>query len=194
MGIHPRSIVLVVGLGTLAASCQHDEERSGLAAGSRPNILLIVADDLGYQDLSPFGGEIRTPTIEGLAGSGVVLTNFYSSVACQPTRAMLMSGADHHIAGVGSQGRVIEGNSAYQNRLTERVASIAERLSALDYHTYMAGKWHLGEGAGQTPADRGFERSFVLLQPGAFHFDMIPYGANASATYQDFGVQLESLH
>ena len=193
MGIHPRSIVLVVGLGTLAASCQHDEERSGLAAGSRPNILLIVADDLGYQDLSPFGGEIRTPTIEGLAGSGVVLTNFYSSVACQPTRAMLMSGADHHIAGVGSQGRVIEGNSAYQNRLTERVASIAERLSALDYHTYMAGKWHLGEGAGQTPADRGFERSFVLLQPGAFHFDMIPYGANASATYQDDGVQVESL-
>jgi arylsulfatase len=173
--------------------CQRSDEPSGLAAGSRPNILLIVADDLGYQDLSLLGGEIQTPTIDGLAGSGVVLTNFYSSVACQPTRAMLMSGADHHIAGVGSQGRVIEGNPAYQNRLTERVASVAERMSELGYHTYMAGKWHLGEGAGQTPADRGFERSFVLLQPGAFHFDMVPYGPNASATYQDDGVRVESL-
>jgi arylsulfatase len=192
MGIRARAVVLAVGLAVLAG-CQRDEARSGLAAGSRPNLLLIVADDLGYQDLSVFGGEIRTPTLDGLAASGVVLTNFYSSVSCQPTRAMLMSGADHHIAGVGSQSRVIDGNPAYQNRLTERVASIAERLSELGYRTYMAGKWHLGEGAGQTPADRGFERSFVLLQPGAFHFDMIPYGPNASVTYQNDGVQVESL-
>lgn len=192
MPIRPHSVVLVIALAVLAA-CQHGDAPTGLAAGSRPNILLIVADDLGYQDLSAFGGEIQTPTIDGLASSGIVLTNFYSSVACQPTRAMLMSGTDHHIAGVGSQGRFIEGNPAYQNRLTERVASVAERMGELGYHTYMAGKWHLGEGAGQTPADRGFERSFVLLQPGAFHFDMIPYGPNASATYQDDGVRLESL-
>jgi arylsulfatase len=191
MGIQPR-LVLLVGLATLAG-CEPDEVRSELAAGSRPNILLIVADDLGYQDLSVFGGEIRTPTIDALAASGVVLTNFYSSVACQPTRAMLMSGADHHLAGVGSQGRFIDGNPSYQNRLTERVASIAERMSELDYHTYMAGKWHLGERAGQAPADRGFERSFVLLQPGAFHFDLIPYGANAAVTYQDDGVEVQSL-
>ncbi len=180
------SLIVLVG-------CQRDEVRSGLTAGSRPNILLIVADDLGYQDLSAFGGEIPTPNIDALAAAGVVLTNFYSSVACQPTRAMLMSGTDHHLAGVGSQARFIEGNSSYQNRLTERVASIAERMGALDYHTYMAGKWHLGDRSGQTPADRGFERSFVLLQPGAFHFDMISYGANAPVTYQDDGVQVESL-
>jgi arylsulfatase A-like enzyme len=192
MIIRPRSVLLVACLAVPAA-CEHDEARIGLAAGSRPNILLIVADDLGYQDLSMFGGEIRTPNIDALATSGVVLTNFYSSVACQPTRAMLMSGADHHIAGVGSQGRVIDGNSAYQNRLTERVASIAERMSELNYHTYMTGKWHLGDQPGQTPADRGFDRSFVLLQPGAFHFDLIGYGADAPPTYQDDGVQVESL-
>lgn len=185
--------VLLIGAFALLAACRPDDGPGGLVAGSRPNILLIVGDDLGYQDLSLFGGEIQTPTIDGLADSGLVLTNFYSSVACQPTRAMLMSGADHHIAGVGSQGRVVEGNPAYQNRLAERVASVAERMSELGYHTYMAGKWHLGEAAGQTPADRGFERSFVLLQPGAFHFDMIPYGPNASATYQDDGVPVESL-
>jgi arylsulfatase len=178
---------------TVLVGCQHDEARGDLVAGSRPNILLIVADDLGYQDLSAFGGEIQTPNIDALAAKGVVFTNFYVSVACQPTRAMLMSGTDHHLAGVGSQGRFIEGNPSYQNRLTERVASIAERMSELDYHTYMAGKWHLGERPGQTPADRGFERSFVLLQPGAFHFDMISYGANAAVTYQDDGVQVESL-
>jgi arylsulfatase A-like enzyme len=198
MRIRACSGVLVAGLAALAgcdqgAGPQQDAGPTGLAAGSRPNILLIVADDLGYQDLGLFGGEIRTPAIDGLAASGVVLSNFYASVACQPTRAMLMSGADHHIAGVGSQGRVIEDNPAYQNRLTARVASIAERLSDLDYHTSMAGKWHLGEQAGQTPADRGFERSFVLLQPGAFHFDLVSYGANAAVTYQDDGVELTSL-
>jgi arylsulfatase len=192
MMIRPRSVLWVASLAVLAG-CQQDEGRSGLAPGSRPNILLIVADDLGYQDLSLFGGEIRTPNIDALAASGVVLTSFYASVACQPTRAMLMSGADHHVAGVGSQGRLIEGNPAYQNRLTERVASIAERLSELDYHTYMAGKWHLGDRTGQAPADRGFEHSFVLLQPGAFHFDMIGYGANVPATYQDDGVEQQSL-
>lgn len=139
----------------LFAALPPGEGWSQPAAGSRPNILLIVADDLGYQDLGAFGGEIETPTIDSLAASGLVFTNFYALVACQPTRAMLMSGTDHHIAGVGSQGRVIEGNLAYQNRLTERVASIAERMRELDYHTYMAGKWHLGEQPGRTESAAG---------------------------------------
>lgn len=192
MRISARSVLLLASVALLAAF-KPEQGWTQLETGSRPNILLIVADDLGYQDLSVFGGEIRTPNIDALAASGVVFTNFYVLVACQPTRAMLMSGTDHHIAGVGSQGRVIEGNPAYQNRLTERVASIAERMRELGYHTYMAGKWHLGEQPGQTPADRGFERSFVLLQPGAFHFDKIAYGANVSVTYQDDGVEVETL-
>ncbi|MGV3591138.1 MAG: arylsulfatase [Gammaproteobacteria bacterium] len=166
---------------------------TGLTPGSRPNILLIVADDLGYQDLSIFGGEMQTPNIDRLFTSGVMMTQFYVSVACQPTRAMLMSGMDHHLAGVGSQGRFIEGNASYQNRLTPGVASTAERMAALGYHTSMVGKWHLGLAEGEAPADRGFERSFVLLEPGAFHFDMIGYGSREGVHYEEDGVPLMSL-
>lgn len=166
---------------------------TGLAPGSRPNILLIVADDLGYQDLGVFGGDINTPNIDALFNSGVMLTQFYVAASCQPTRAMLLSGMDHHLAGVGAQGRVIEGNMSYQNRLTENVASLAERMSALDYHTSMIGKWHLGSADGQTPADRGFERSFVVLEAGAFHFDLIGYGARDGVHYEDDGEPVASL-
>jgi arylsulfatase len=165
----------------------------GLAPGARPNILLIVADDLGYQDLGVFGSEIRTPTIDRLAAEGLILSRFYTSVACQPTRAMLHSGTDNHLAGVGRQGGYTPDELGYEGFLTRRVASVAERMAALDYHAYMVGKWHLGEREGQTPADRGFERSFVLLQAGAFHFGMIPYGTNAGPTYQLDGETLESL-
>ncbi|MEY4641855.1 MAG: hypothetical protein RLZZ227_1849 [Pseudomonadota bacterium] len=201
--------LFVVGTLLLASACQRAEPTlqstpapqpapaasaaSGLAPGSRPNILLIVADDLGYQDLSAFGGEIPTPNIDALFQSGVMMTQFYVSVACQPTRAMLMSGTDHHLAGVGAQGRVVEGSPAYQNRLTQNVASIAERLAALDYHTSMIGKWHLGLAEGEAPADRGFERSFVLLEPGAFHFDMIGYSARDAVHYEDDGVPVNAL-
>lgn len=167
----------------------------GLTPGSRPNILLIVGDDLGYLDIGYYGSEIRTPNIDALAAQGVILTNFYSSVACQPTRAMLMSGAHNHLAGVGSQGRVVEGNPRYQNRLSDRVVSLADRMRDAGYNTYMSGKWHLGYEPGETPADRGFTRSFVLLDPGASHFaDMKGYGpARPVAAYQDDGVPVESL-
>lgn len=166
---------------------------TGLTPGSRPNILLIVADDLGYQDLGVFGGEIRTPNIDALFNTGVMLRQFYVSVACQPTRAMLLSGTDHHLAGVGSQGRFVEGSQAYQNRLADNVASIAERMAALDYHTAMVGKWHLGMDAGQAPADRGFERSFIVREPGAFHFDLIGYGSREGVHYEDDGVPVTHL-
>lgn len=205
---------LVVACGALLAlsACQQSEPEApavqsaapspeaaapvattGLTPGSRPNILLVVADDLGYQDLSIFGGEMQTPNIDRLFTSGVMMTQFYVSVACQPTRAMLMSGMDHHLAGVGSQGRFIEGNASYQNRLTPGVASTAERMAALGYHTSMVGKWHLGLAEGEAPADRGFERSFVLLEPGAFHFDMIGYGSREGVHYEEDGMPLTSL-
>lgn len=166
---------------------------TGLTPGSRPNILLIVADDLGYQDLGVFGGEIATPNIDALFSSGVMLTQFYTSVACQPTRAMLLSGTDHHLAGVGSQSRFVADSPSYQNRLTENVASLAERMTALDYHTSMIGKWHLGMDEGQAPADRGFQRSFIVLEPGAFHFDLLGYGSREGVHYEDDGIPVTSL-
>jgi arylsulfatase A-like enzyme len=203
----------VIGFGALLVltSCQRSEPAAqstaaappapveqvaaarGLTPGSRPNILLIVADDLGYQDLGIFGGDIETPNIDALFNSGVMLTNFYTASSCQPTRAMLLSGMDHHLAGVGSQGRVVEGNMSYQNRLTENVASLAERMSALDYYTAMVGKWHLGMEEGQAPSDRGFQRSFVVLEAGAFHFGLRGYGSADGVHYEDDGVPVTSL-
>lgn len=180
-------------LGGCATAQPELSAEQGLAPGSRPNILLLVADDLGYSDLGLFGSEIRTPNIDALAADGLILNRFYTSVACQPTRAMLMSGTDNHLAGVGRQGGYAPDELGYEGYLTRRVASVAERLSTLDYHTAMVGKWHLGERDGQTPADRGFQDSFVLLQPGAFHFDLIGYGSRDGVTYRDNGRPVESL-
>ncbi|MEE8595159.1 MAG: sulfatase-like hydrolase/transferase, partial [Gemmatimonadota bacterium] len=77
-------------------------ESSELSPEGRPNILIIVADDLGYTDLGVYGGEIGTPNLDALAGSGVLFTHFYSSPTCSPTRAMLLTGTDHHLAGLGT--------------------------------------------------------------------------------------------
>lgn len=194
MGLGKGVLLATVG-AALSAAGAAAQESGGLEPGSRPNILLIVADDLGYMDLGLYGSEIRTPNIDALGRSGVIFTNFYSSVACQPTRSMLMSGTDNHQAGVGSQGREIEGNPYYRNALSTRVVSIADRMAEAGYHTYMSGKWHLGYDPGLTPADRGFERSFVLLDPGASHFgDMKHYGnPDITATYQLDGKTLDSL-
>ncbi|WP_448195221.1 arylsulfatase [Pseudomonas aeruginosa] len=144
-------------------------------AAERPNILLIVADDLGYSDTQPFGGEIPTPSLQQLADQGVRLTNFYAGPTCSLTRSMLMSGVDNHIAGLGTMDRQQQpeqiGKPGYEGYLNRRVASLAELLADKGYHTYIAGKWHLGMKPEQGPAARGFERSFVLLPGGASHFD-----------------------
>ncbi|MCY1282711.1 Arylsulfatase [compost metagenome] len=148
---------------------------SHVSAAERPNILLIVADDLGYSDTQPFGGEIPTPSLQQLADQGVRLTNFYAGPTCSVTRSMLLSGVDNHLAGMGTmlEHRQPEqvGKPGYEGYLNKRVASLAELLSDNGYHTYMAGKWHLGRESGQDPKSRGFERSFVLVPGGAGHFD-----------------------
>jgi len=143
-------------------------------AGSRPNILLIVADDLGFSDLGAFGGEIETPNLDALAKAGVRLTDFHSAPACSPTRAMLMSGTDHHIAGIGTmqEGRLpgVTGEPGYEGYLNDRVVCIAELLAESGYQTMMSGKWHLGETVETAPVSRGFERSFAMLAAADNHY------------------------
>jgi arylsulfatase len=145
------------------------------APAKRPNILLIVADDLGYTDLGVYGGEINTPTLDSLASNGTLLTNFHSGAVCSPTRSMLLSGTDNHLAGIGNMLEAMAvnqlGEPGYEGYLNFRVVSLPTLLKDANYHTYMAGKWHLGLKEETSPLARGFERSFALLNGGGGHFD-----------------------
>ncbi len=145
--------------------------KKGEAPGSRrPNILLLVADDLGYADLGCFGSDIATPNIDRLAASGLIFSRFHTAPSCAPTRAMLITGNDNHIAGMGSQYRKT-GEWGYEGHLTDRVATMPQLLKAAGYHTCMAGKWHLGAAPGQDPHDKGFENAFALLPGAGNHSD-----------------------
>jgi len=136
----------------------------------RPNILLIVADDLGYADLGCYGGDIETPNIDNLASQGIRFSRFHTSPLCAPTRAMLLSGNDNHIAGMGIQSEQMAG-FGYEGRLTNRIVTIPALLKANGYHTYMTGKWHLGRDSSSIPISKGFERSFVNIRGAGNHYN-----------------------
>lgn len=140
----------------------------------RPNFLVIVADDLGYSDVGAFGGEINTPNLDRLAYSGIRFTDFHSAPACSPTRAMLLTGTDHHVAGIGTMLEVavpgFQGAPGYEGYLNDRVVALPELLRDAGYLTLMSGKWHLGATIDRSPWARGFERSFALLPAGASHY------------------------
>lgn len=165
----------------------------------RPNILLIVADDLGYTDIAPFGGEIATPNIDALAQNGITLTNFYASLSCSPTRAMLLTGMDNHQVGLGNMAETLADNQlgqpGYEGHLNDRALTLAEQLKDSGYHTYMAGKWHLGGRHELSARARGFERSFSLLYGGGSHFDDAagPDLHRPKALYRDDGELINAL-
>lgn len=170
------------------------------AATRRPNILLVMADDMGWTDLGSFGSEIDTPNLDALAEAGVKFTDFHTSMSCSPTRSMLMSGTDNHLAGLGNMGELLtpeqRGKPGYEGYLNDRVVSLAEVLKANGYHTYMAGKWHLGHSPDSIPAARGFERSLSSLFGGASYWsDMFGMLAEVEevAEYVENDKWLESL-
>ncbi|CAK7898022.1 hypothetical protein CAAN1_04S02652 [[Candida] anglica] len=143
----------------------------------RPNFLIIVADDLGFTDLSAFGGEIHTPNLQKLAENGVRFTDFHTASACSPTRSMLLSGTDNHIAGLGQMAEfmyrkpeIFHGQSGYEGYLNDRVAALPELLQDEGYFTFISGKWHLGLLPEYWPVKRGFEKSFTLLPGAGNHF------------------------
>jgi len=141
----------------------------------RPNFLLIVADDLGWTDIGRFGGEIETPNVDALADVGMIFTDFHVSISCSPTRSMLMTGTDNHIAGLGTMSELLTDElrqqPGYEGHLNDRVVTLPEVLRDGGYHTYMAGKWHLGEEPDHFPAARGFEKSFSMLYGGASYWN-----------------------
>lgn len=148
-------------------------------SATRPNILLIIADDMGYSDLGSFGGEIATPNLDALALAGVRFSNFLVNPACSPTRATLYTGVDSHLAGLGNMYEELspnqQGQPGYEGHLNARVVSVASLLADSGYRTYLSGKWHLANSPGQGPGSQGFQRSFALNSGGASHFaDMLP--------------------
>jgi len=110
------------------------------APGKQPNILLVMADDMGWTDIGSFGSEIDTPNLDALAQQGVKFTDFHVSVSCSPTRSMLLSGTDNHLAGLGNMGEMLtpeqQGKPGYEGYLNDRVVSLAEVLRDDGYHTY----------------------------------------------------------
>ena len=147
------------------------------AKSTKPNIIIIVADDLGYSDIAPFGGNINTATLDNLAKDGIRFSNFHVQPTCSPTRSSLLTGNDNHVAGLGIMSELDyptlhnQNLPGYAGALSDQVVTIPEILRENGYHTYMTGKWHLGEKAGQDPFDRGFEESFILGGGGGSHFN-----------------------
>ncbi|QLC26880.1 arylsulfatase [Parasphingopyxis algicola] len=145
----------------------------------RPNIVLIVADDVAFTDLGVYGSEIATPHIDALARRGTIFSNFHATPMCAPSRAMLMTGVGSHRAGLGNLPETTpeehRGSPAYRGMLADGLPTIATRLNRAGYRTYMTGKWHLGHTSETLPSARGFDRTFIVDATGADNWEHRPY-------------------
>ena len=145
-------------------------------ADHRPNIVLILADDMGYSDLGSFGSEIPTPNLDSLAARGLRLNQFYNTARCSPTRAALLTGLHPHEAGMGrlaeeAFGLQKQGQPGYLGYLNDHCLTLAEVLHDAGYHTYLAGKWHLGmRDRAKWPLQRGFDRFYGILTGATNYF------------------------
>lgn len=188
--------MLVLILVSACNSRQQKKEKE--ETQSKPNIILIVADDLGFSDIGPFGGDIQTPVLDKLAKESMLFSSFHVLPTCSPTRSVLLTGHDNHINGMGTMSEMIypalEGLPGYSGHLNNQLVTLPELLRQNGYHTYMAGKWHLGSGDGQTPHDRGFEESFALLQGGGSHYaDQKPLSPPQVMDYRANGKKVAEL-
>lgn len=151
----------------------------------KPNIVLILIDDLGLTDLHSYGGEIDTPNIDSLAAEGMLFTNYHTTPECAPSRAMLLTGMDNHNTGLPMIPEVLpweyRDTPGYEGYLRNDALTIAEMLKPAGYKTYMTGKWHLAFGGEETaalPHNRGFDKTFILDATGGnnfSHHSYLPY-------------------
>lgn len=167
------NLLLLSALTTLAAGAL-----SAASNAKRPNILLIMSDDMGYSDLGCYGSEIQTPTLDSLASNGLRYTQFYNTSRCCPTRASLMTGLYAHQAGIGHM-MTDRGGASYAGDLNNRCVTIAEVLKTAGYSTYMAGKWHLtplsptreNPSKHNWPLQRGFDKFFGTIHGAGSFYD-----------------------
>ncbi|GHB86532.1 arylsulfatase [Persicitalea jodogahamensis] len=157
-------------LGFLFSCYTNPVERS-----SEPNIVVILADDMGYSDIGCFGSEIQTPNLDRLASGGVRLSSFYNNARCCPSRAALLTGLYPQQAGVGGMTDINVTIPEYQGYFNNHTITIADLLRQEGYSTYLAGKWHVGEEKEHWPLQHGFDRCFSLIQGAASYFDFLPY-------------------
>ncbi|MXV15504.1 sulfatase-like hydrolase/transferase [Pedobacter sp. HMF7056] len=150
-------------------------------AVKRPNVIIILADDMGYSDIGCFGGDARTPNLDALAAGGLKMTQFYNASRCCPSRASLLTGLYPHQAGVGDMVNT-RVQPAYQGYLNQNSVTIAEAMKRSGYNTYMAGKWHVGQAPEHWPVKRGFDRYFGLIDGANSYFGNIPYRPNQTLT------------
>lgn len=164
---------------TLMASVLCAVSLTSAAQTERPNVVLILADDLGYTDISPFGSEINTPNIARLAAEGLSFTNYHTAGSCAPARAMLLTGVDSHRNGVPNIPEALPAEQMayehYQGVLNQKVVTLASVLQANGYHTYMTGKWHLGHTPELLPSARGFDRTIAMADTGADNWEQRTY-------------------
>ncbi len=163
----------VLGLFVLLfQSCGIKENESD----SKPNIIVILADDLGFSDLGCYGSEISTPYLDSLASAGILFTNFYNTSKCSPSRAALLTGMYTHKAGLGGNVSHLDkplSHGPYQGYLSDSVMTIAEWLKGAGYHTGMSGKWHVGERPQHWPQKRGFDEYFGLISGASSYYEII---------------------
>jgi arylsulfatase A-like enzyme len=163
-------LVLTLGLVLAVTSAQ---------AQQKPNIIICLVDDMGYSDLGCYGSEISTPNIDALAAKGVTFNNFHTAATCSPTRSMLLTGVTNHLVGFGNMDEIMADNQfdqpGYEGYLSNKVVTLPTLLKDAGYHTYMAGKWHLGKKKPSLPASRGFERSIALMESGADNWEKKTY-------------------
>ena len=182
-----------MGLSVLSACTKQEnlDVAKSTQAVTKPNIVLILADDLALMDFGVYGGEAQTPNIDQLAQSGTMFTNYHASPMCAPSRAMLMTGVDSHRTGVPNlplflppEYQVMPG---YSGKLNDEVETVANRLKRNGYKTYVTGKWHLGHSEETLPTKRGFDRSYILDSSGADNYEQRPYlpGQGKPPWYKD---------
>jgi arylsulfatase A-like enzyme len=154
----------------------------------RPNIVLILNDDMGYSDLGCYGGEVQTPTLDRLARDGLRFSQFYNTARCSPSRASLLTGLHPHQTGIGIL-TYDSGPEGYAGNLNQRCVTIAEVLRAGGWRTYMSGKWHVSSNLKQPtdswPMQRGFDRFFgTIIGAGSFYDPNTLTRGNANAEHE----------
>ena len=197
-------------LAMLFAGCVAEESDTTTASTpeTRPNILLIIGDDMGFSDVGAFGSEVATPNIDALAGEGLIFTNFHVGATCSPTRSLLLTGVDNHRSGLGNMHEFLTeaqiGQPGYEGYLNKSVVTIVNLIRDAGYSTYMAGKWHLGADEGYRPHDRGFDQTYSLMNGAADNYsstsaappegEMATFTANGEIVERPDGIHSNELY